>query len=420
MTPPVEAFRNGRRFILCSLICGSNLLSTPITIIDVGALDSFADPRWTKLPADKIRLHGFEPDGEECARLNEQASASGLDFRFHPIALAGSAGRLEFIRYEEPAANSFYLPNEALINRWCYQRSLPLSSQFRIREKCSIEAVPLLDWSNLSGITDFDFIKLNIQGAELDVLMGAGKLLEQVAGMLVEQTFNPTYVGAPMFGKVYNFIEDAGFTMFDVVGMNHVGRLRSPIHITEDKIFGLNGGWARHQFFEGHFLYLRDALRSGDAWQGGIGLPLEKCLKLACIAEVFGQIEFAFEILDWIACSPQASGVATEVRKIIQDGASLYREAVGQSASVSSDSDRDERVLAAMNSTFTVRERLESAAKEQIEMKSDNRRMKSEICRLQDELSAIKGDNRRLIDALESQRLSRLIRGAGRWLTKSG
>jgi FkbM family methyltransferase len=326
---PVNAssadYRNGRRFILCDLICSGNLLATPLVIIDAGALDAFTGSRWTKLPADKVRVHGFEPDVPECQRLNRAAASAGVDFRFHPVALARHTGPAEFYRFAEPAANSFYAANHRLISRWCYTRTLTLASQFKVLERPSLDAVSLDDWAKMNAITDVDFVKLNVQGAELDILAGAGILLQNTLGLLVEQTFNATYVGAPLFGEVYDFISNAGFCMFDVVGMNRVARTRSPIHITEDKIFVVDGHWPHHQFLEGHFFYLRDPIAGSDVWNEGLSLSLEKCLKLACLAEMFGQIEYAFEILEWIAASPRAGKAAVVCREIVDRGANIYR-----------------------------------------------------------------------------------------------
>jgi FkbM family methyltransferase len=383
----IDDYRAGRRFILCDLICAaSTLISAPIVVIDVGAHDAFADPRWTKIPHDKIRLHGFEPDVQECAKLNTAAEEAGLDFHFYPIALAGETGQTEFYRYAEPAANSFYPPNEPLINRWCYGRSLPLASQFRLREKSSIQAVSLADWAKDNRIAEVDFIKLNVQGAELDVIAGAGPLLDSAAGMVVEQTFTPTYLGAPTFGKVYDLIEAAGFCMFDVVGMNRVARMHSPIHITEDMIFVVSGLWPNHQFFEGHFFYMRDPLRMGDAWDATQSPPLEKCFKMACIAEVFGQIEYAFEILEWIARSPAAGEVASETRRVIDDGAAIYRQASANPTPVIAGAARN--VMAAMHpgSPPTAQERMSETVAGQA----------SELARLRAELQAVTLQNARL------------------------
>jgi FkbM family methyltransferase len=314
-----------RRFILCDLIWQRDLLQTPLVVLDIGARNAFADTRWTGLPREMIRLHGFEPDDNECRVLNERAKAEGYNFVFHSVALAEHTGEIAFYQFAEPAANSLYPGNERLLKRWCYSRSLTLSSQFRLEEKRVIQAESLAEWAKQAAISDIDFCKLNVQGAELDILRGAGPRLQTMLGIVAEQTFNETYVGAPLFGEVYEFIRGAGFTMFDILSMNLVGRTESPIHITEDHIFARQGAWPHHQFFEGHFLYLRDPILAADHWDENSGLALDKALKLACLSEIFGQIEFAFEILTWLVSSPGAETISPTLRDIISIGAQTYR-----------------------------------------------------------------------------------------------
>ena len=323
VTTPRSDYREGRRLILCDLIHDKGLVSAPIVVLDVGARNAFVDTRWTSLPSSMVRLHGFEPDPQECNALNQKAEAEGLDFHFHPIALAERTGLVDFYRYTAEAANSFYPANRGLVERFCYGRELTLASQFELIEKRAIKAKSITDWGREAGVAEIDFCKLNVQGAELDVLRGAGPLLNSVLGIIAEQTFNATYIGAPLFGEVYEFIRGAGFSMFDVIGMNLVARTGSPIHVTDDHVFSVRGTWPRHQFFEGHFFYLRDPILTAREWNSRV-LSLEQCIKLACIAELFGQIEFAFELLSWIAASPQAGKTGSLCREIVDRGAEIY------------------------------------------------------------------------------------------------
>jgi FkbM family methyltransferase len=317
-------YREGRGFILCDLIHAERLLSTPIVVLDVGARDAFGHMRWTALPPDFVRLHGFEPDLQECDVLNRKARAEGLHFHFHPIALAEHTGRVDFYRYAEQAANSFYPANRSVVERFCYSRAETLASQFELIEKRAIEAKSIADWAREAGVAEIDFCKLNIQGGELDVLRGAGPMLGSVLGLFVEQTFSATYVGAPLFGEVYEFVRSAGFSMFDVPGINRLARTRSPIHLTEDGIFSVSATWPRHQVLEGHFLYFRDPIMAANEWSPE-SLRLEQCVKLACIAELFGQLEFAFELLSWIAGSPQAGRTGSLCGEIVNRGLEIYR-----------------------------------------------------------------------------------------------
>src|SRR5262249_42031894 len=154
-----------------------------------------------------------------------------------------------------------------------------LSAQFKLVDKRTIEAKSLADWAPEAGVSHIDFCKLNVQGAELEVMRGAGPLLDCVNGLVAEQTFNPTYLGAPLFGETYEFIRAAGFTLFDIVGMNRVARTCSPVHITDDCIFSVKGNWPRHQLLEGHFLYFRDPILAADNSSFGSISP-EQCIKL--------------------------------------------------------------------------------------------------------------------------------------------
>jgi len=319
-----QDYLEGRRFILTDLIHERRLLDRPIVICDIGARDALVDSRWTAFPPDMVQLHGFEPDEAECSALTAQANAHGYDFKYHPFALAQRSGPITFHRFAEPTANSIYPANTRLIDRWCYGRALPLSQQFQLLGVSSIDALSLADWAQQQGIAELDFVKMNVQGAELEILKGAGPLLDGVVAQILEQTFTPTYVGAPMFGEVFEFMRLRGFTMFDIVSVNAAGRTRSPLHIVDDRIFRHARG-PRHQLFEGHFLYLRDPLLIADRWTADFPLPLEKCIKLACLAEVLGQLEFAFEVLGWLAASPDAGAAAELCQDVSDRGNQRYR-----------------------------------------------------------------------------------------------
>jgi hypothetical protein len=252
-----------------------------------------------------------------------------------------------------------------------------LAKQFELIEKQTIEAKSIGDWAHAAGISEIDFCKLNIQGAELDVLRGAGPLLGSALGLVAEQTFNATYIGAPLFGETYEFIRGAEFTLFDIIGMNRVARTRSPIHITDDRIFSVTGTWPHHQLLEGHFLYFRDPILNAPEWTSD-SLSPERCIKLACIAEVFGQIEFAFELLSWLAGSPRTGNMASRCREIVSNGAELYLAASQMDATVGSASfwERENGRLAAENERILTELRAQA---------SEATRLRGEVAQLTEE-----------------------------------
>lgn len=65
------------------------------------------------------------------------------------------------------------------------------------------------------------FLKVDVQGSELDVLKGADKYLGSLAGLLVEIAVEPLYQGAPNYLEMLRFTHEAGF---DPVGFFPVTR----------------------------------------------------------------------------------------------------------------------------------------------------------------------------------------------------
>lgn len=57
----------------------------------------------------------------------------------------------------------------------------------------------------------FDFVNLDIQGAELEALRGLGKRLEAVRWVYCEVNRTPLYKGIPLVGEVDEFMEAQGF-----------------------------------------------------------------------------------------------------------------------------------------------------------------------------------------------------------------
>src|SRR5262249_46480029 len=62
-------------------------------------------------------------------------------------------------------------------------------------------------------------VKLDVQGAELDVLAGAATTLERTELVQLETLLFPFYDGAPDAAEVVSFMRDAGFVVYDVADL---------------------------------------------------------------------------------------------------------------------------------------------------------------------------------------------------------
>lgn len=179
----------------------------PITIVDVGAasLGPGTDPYDALLRYAGTRVVGFEPNTDTCRDLNATA---GEGRRYLP-AFVGDGGRRTFHALENPFTSSLYAPDDAVLD--CFQQlSLPLV------ETREVDTVRLDDVPDLG---DVDFLKIDVQGAELDVLRGAGKVLESVVAIHTEVEFIPLYRDQPLYSDIDVFVRGHGFLLHRFVGM---------------------------------------------------------------------------------------------------------------------------------------------------------------------------------------------------------
>lgn len=56
-------------------------------------------------------------------------------------------------------------------------------------------------------------LKIDVQGYELEVLTGAEGVLEQIDSILVECSFVEFYAGQPLFGEVFRYLSEKGYSL---------------------------------------------------------------------------------------------------------------------------------------------------------------------------------------------------------------
>ena len=244
----------------------------PLIVVDVGArggIESF----W-KVFGDDIRTIAFEPDPEECARLQAIAEKN---VTYLPTALGAESGRRTLHVARFSAASSFY-PND---KTWCARfdigDSLAIKSRTEVRTTTLREA--------LAGRQP-DFIKLDVEGAELDVLRGAD--LGAVLGLVSEVRFSKRMSGCPTFAELDAFCRTAGFELYDLDLYRYTRRALPYPYLydyCDDAGQPVPGPTVQGQPLIGDALYFRDELAT------------VKPVKLACLFEVFGLNDCAAEVV---------------------------------------------------------------------------------------------------------------------------
>jgi FkbM family methyltransferase len=78
----------------------------------------------------------------------------------------------------------------------------------------------------------FDFIKLDCQGAELDILKGGKTLLQSTNVLLIECSFAGKYnAGAPSFAEYLHYLDSIGFAPLDITELHRANGILGQIDI---------------------------------------------------------------------------------------------------------------------------------------------------------------------------------------------
>jgi FkbM family methyltransferase len=177
---------------------GTTSSGGPIHVLDIGARGNL-HPRWNRI-ADRVRVTAFEAD--ENAPV-ERASARGFDIV--RCALWKDERDVEFHLTRSAGCSSVYVPNAQFLQRF------DDPGRFDVLERRKVHAKPLSAFELKPN-----FIKLDTQGSELEILEGAGECLDSVIGIEIEVEFAPVYQGQPLFPEVDTFLRSKGFELHDL------------------------------------------------------------------------------------------------------------------------------------------------------------------------------------------------------------
>lgn len=181
-----------------------------IDILDIGAMLE-GEERYAPLRrANVARVTAVEPNEEQAGRLRE----TNPDIRrLLPYVLGdGFPATMHITRY--PGCSSLYEPDPAVIDRFTSISTLAEDGNFRVQRT---EEVPTRRLDDVDPIVDADYIKIDVQGAELDVLRHAVRTLSRTCIVESEVEFVPIYKKQPLFGDVQTFMREQGFVLHKLI-----------------------------------------------------------------------------------------------------------------------------------------------------------------------------------------------------------
>jgi len=301
------------------------LSSHPFTLLDVGCSGGIA-PFWRVFEPSLVAI-GIDPVLTECRRLNASEKNPQVGYRSAFIGLPDDHPFVQKRGNNEPWGGNPW-------NRLSAQfASEILSSKINDKDRLAVlndwQGSGLADLKSRVGVDEFvqkehlaelDFIKVDVDGYDLDVILSAAKITRQspVLGYTLEVNFyGSTAETDHTFHNTDRLMREWGFDLFNL-SMRRYSAAALPAPFEWD-------GPAQTLFgrpYQGDAVYLRDPMAAQT--RGAPQCPLltsQKLLKLACLFECFGLPDHAAELIQANAsslrteCDPEAllDALASEV-----------------------------------------------------------------------------------------------------------
>jgi FkbM family methyltransferase len=181
------------------------MLNDKIVIYDVGARAGISSNLLKLKTQNKIQVIGFEPDLEECNRIQSH---------FDKILAIGlsdvSENKMLYIT-QHPGCCSLKRPNI----EWLEKNHPERLNYFKVMSQQEVPCMSLNDVRKKIDLPDPNIIKIDTQGSELDILKGATDTLNQDSLQVIELEvrIKPLYHGEGLFDDIQKFLDSLGFVL---------------------------------------------------------------------------------------------------------------------------------------------------------------------------------------------------------------
>ena len=248
--------------------------------LDIGARDGISAD--LKCIGNAVDFWGFEPDLEECDRLNSLPKPDGVkSVRYIPFAADEREHEFDLNLYRQRGCSSKYEADSAL------GALFSRDDYYILDDKISVKARPLDDMLDEYNIQSPAFLKIDVQGMEVDVFRGAtGALKDSLVGIRTEVSFFPIYTGQPLFAEVDQFLRPFGFVPMRWLEFHEWRRSTKIKHpaLSEGEI-----PYSQGQMMHGDVLYLLHPESLPDDTDSDI----RRLIRLGIISVCYGHFDHA-------------------------------------------------------------------------------------------------------------------------------
>ncbi len=237
-------------------------------VVDVGANPIDGEPPYKMLLQNRLcRVVGFEPQSNALAALN--ARKTDLETYLPYVLGDGGAGVLKLCR--APGMTSLLMPDPHMLSHFA-----GFPEWGTVVGEAPVTTHRLDD---VAEITDFDFLKIDVQGSELTVMQNGRRKLANAIAVQAEVSFLPLYKDQACFGEIEIELRGLGFVPHALAAVNK--RMILPMRLGGNPYAALN------QIVEADVVYVRDFTRADN-------MSAEQLKHLAIVAHYcYGSFDLA-------------------------------------------------------------------------------------------------------------------------------
>ena len=239
-----------------------------IEIVDVGASAIDGPPHYQRLiDVGKAHVVGFEPDPVQ----HEVLQKLGHSFATYlPFAL-GDGNDAELKICFAAGMTSLLEPDIEVLSHF---HGFAEWGKVLNRQKISTRRLDDVD-----EVQSFDYLKLDVQGAELQIMRGGSRKLNSALIVHTEVQFVPFYQDEPLFAELDQELRNAGFYLHRFTPF--ISRVFKPVILNNDIFAGLS------QILWSDAVYVRKFTEFDR-------LPTDSLLKIAFVLhELYGSFDLA-------------------------------------------------------------------------------------------------------------------------------
>lgn len=274
-----------RRF-LGSAALARVLANLDMTCVDIGARGGFFEDL---LPmAWAVDAYRFEPDAAACDELNRQMKSEPPPWRsleYFPTAIAGSNGTRTLYLTRMGSTSSMLESDVALAAHFGREDFYDLDRTVEVPTRT------LDDFATSHGLASIDFVKLDIEGLEHEVIDGAPRLFgDEILGARIQINHLRFRKNQPLNFDIDRILNGHGFVPLGFAELHHWRRLTRTHHLVP-----MSGPfpYSLGQIAHGDMIYLRNTRAMGDHSDRQV----KRLLKSAAFCLVYGYVDEALSVL---------------------------------------------------------------------------------------------------------------------------